>query len=685
MSRIPRFERTVLPNRAQPGFVQLAGHEQREQAREHRQTADTFLQAQSQTAQTTQNFLSLKRAQQRAEGAVYVNEQAIAFERKLIETQDQMRQNRQSNPGNFAKDYDKDLQELAAPLLEGAPTGEARNALNTTIGRIRNRTLEENKRWENTRRVEMHAESLERAQEDQSVLAYRAGREGRPLDAMLNSVEASAMAGSTFVAPEKVAQIHDTMKNGVTVSYLEGMAETSPDKAKSELSSGKYDDVLSVDDIQSIRKMADGEINRRSAKVRMEIEEDFQDITSAAKRGLKVPDENLDGLIERTKSAGMEKQHKALVSYKQIKNDVEDFAVMPLEEQQKILDSTRAQVEGGDLSQADTFIAYDDVLQTKKELIRSNPYEYYAGHEIIKEPQPLPFEDPQALAGELDNRRVSAQTVKDMDGVTLPLFTKEEVAQLQQMNKNLNQKQMAGMINTLDQALDDREMQALSQAIAPGDPILATATAVQNPIVAERILAGSKVKGAVTEADFRSDFLEEMDGAIVDPVVLEQAVEGAYAYYKDAQVRANDDAVTTDNKRMDETIKSIFGGIVEVDAGIGYPSSSVLPYIDGETGTYVDEIKLNDILSGITNDQLSELNGRLPVGVTGDEFSSSQILRETRWVTNGDGKYGLLDNKGDFLLDPETNRAYTVDARELEKIQKRMPSRAKVKSIKEGF
>lgn len=687
MGRIPEFTRTILPDRS----VGLAGVQaSRAQADIDAQNIEQNRNA----SQALQNKVTDYRLRDlEAKNTTWTNENVIEYKRQMSERLDQMRQERSGSPENFRKDFDKEMKDLADDFAKKAPSANAQQAIRGSMTEIRSRAFDTNIEWERRRKAEMYAESIERGAESLNVMSLRRGQNGESIDDLLNDADASAVAGSTIVSgPEKVAQIRDTMREGIITNYIEGLSEKRPGEAKKLLNSGKYDDDLEADQIQRLQGVIDSQIERNKAKVRLEINDDLKEFDQAARLGLKVPDTKINELIEKTSSAGMDKQTEQLRQYAQIQDDISEFAVQPLDEQrQQLEDIKRSIEEGGSLGSVPKYAALSEVYENKIKTIKTDPYAYYAAHNIIREPEPIDFSDAQGMAEEMQQRRTSVQQVADLDGVNLPLFTPQEIDRLKDVYDRASPTQAGALLQSFDTSLSPLEKQGLAQAIEPKSQILSAAIAVDDPITAATILSGSKAKGEVSAGDFRVTVNEELGGAITDPVALETAHEAIFAHYKQSALSAGDVSDAVDERRLTKSIEAVLGPVSEVDTKRGFGGvSKILSYRDHETKLWKSEDELNDILNGITDDILANTAEGIPIGPGGNQWTAEKVLNEGRFVSSGDGKYNIfvdgLNGGTDYIANKKM-LPYTIDARELETLYRKNPKRAKyqTQSIREGF
>lgn len=838
MARIPEFTRTVLPDRS-VGYARVAA------ARApYDQKAEEFAAVGRGVRQVENAFADYRVREAQAENATAVNESVVQYKKDMADKMDALRQERNARPENFHKDFDTEMTKLADDYAKKLPSEAARVAFRDSAGGLRGSVYDDNLRWERTRKVEMFGDSVERTAETLSSLAYRAGQRGQSVADLYRDAEATAVAGSTFVAPEKVENIKRTMKENIAEAELQGLVEAQPEKAYREIKRGRFsgvqgsfDDSVAfvmeeeggfvsddggkgptlyginseankeeyaqikalfdqgkTDEAQALAQQtykekywnaigadkldpkmalvafdaavnqgvgatkemlakAGGDVqrfielrreryqqtakrpgkgqylngwlnrldnlsqeinshglppekllqyqNRAKSAVQVNIADDIDDVNTAAKLGVKVEEGKLEDLIRRTSSVGMKKEAQALREFAALQPEVTRFAAASLVQQRDELNTLKTSVEGGNLAEVKKYEAFSKVMQTKQEMINSgDALGFYAAHDIVREPQALDFQNQASMTAELDQRRVSAQQIKDLDGFQASLFTKQEIQMLKSIYESSDAKQTSALLASLGNALKPAEVTAIARAVAPTSSTLAVAMATSNPATAEKIFAGTKLKGDVKEADVRAGVNDLIGGVIVDPGKAEPMQESIYALYKQLSFMAGDTSDVLDESRLEKAVGEIMGPMADIDTKWGWGGTSkVLSYRDETTGEWKDEDALNDILSGITDEQLKEANGSLPVAPVGgvdaprqrgmaggfaagkglklDEekarktgvYTAKMILNNSRFVSYGDGVYAAVIDGLGYLAD-EKGEVYQFDARKLEAIQR---------------
>jgi hypothetical protein len=844
--RIPEFTRTVLPDRAVgSAAIQVA-------RAPYDQAAEGYAQLQRGVRQTESVAVDYVSREAQAKNATWVNQSVIQYKKDMLDQMDARRTERESKPDGFHKEFDSEMEKNATNFLSNAPSEAARDAFRDSAANVRTSVYGDNQRWERERQVAMFGNSIEKSGQDLSSMAYRAGQRGLPIADLYRDADASAVAGSTFVAPEKVDQIRTTLKETIADSQAAGMVEAQPEEFIKQVSRGRFsgvqgsfeDALMFIQEVEGgfvsndsgkgptlyginseanpkayaemkalydagdtkgaqeiakktykeeywdaidagklspkmamvamdaavnqgvgatkeMLKKADGDpekmlalrreryeqtaknpakagnlkgwlnrldnlqeeittpglspdkINqykeRAKSAVRVTVMGDMQDIETAAKLGIQVEPSKIDDLIRRSTAVGLHKEAESLQDFKVLQPKTTAFAKESFVAQRTSLQTMKKEIEGGNLSRAKEYSALSTILQNKQEMVqKGDALAYYSAHNIVREPQPIDFGNPENLRHEIDQRRVSAQQIKQLDGLQVSLLGTSEIQSLKQIYESSEPKQMTQVLAGIGQSMTGSEITALSRAVAPTSSTLAVAIAAGNPAVSEKIMYGAKLKGDVKQGDIRDEVNSRLAGVLVDPSKADPIHDSIYAYYKQLSFMAGDTDAAVNIDRLEKAVTDIMGPIVSIDTKTGWGGEAkVLSYKDETTGSWKEEDAINDILFGITDEQLKAVNGGLPVapaggvgvsmvepsmrGLTGKAatnyakalaagnpelasrragvYNASMIRDNARFVSYGDGVYAAIIDGLGYLAD-DKGEVYKFDARALEKAQR---------------
>lgn len=665
MGNIPAFTRIVTPDRSLGGAAIDAARAKGDMA------AQRYQQAGMDIARANNTFTDYELQEARADNATWVNAQSIEYRKNLYDGIDQMRHDRQSSPLNFHKDFDKHATEIAQGYLDTAPSEAARAALQQQMGDLRTNFYDDNLKWTQERNLSIFGERMDNSADNLKIMAYRRGQQGGALEdsGIPQDIEATVVTGASFVAPEKLGNIRNTIQRDVVANYFEGMAEKNPAAAKELLASKKYDDALGAEGIQKAEIQIKKAEEQAQAEARVKVGGNVDDVQEAMKLGLAVPSEQVRSLAAQADAAGMKREAQSMRDYLVLQPKVEAFGKMPMVQQTAMVADTRRAIEqGGVFGRSDELAAYQTILKTKAAALESDPYSYYASAKVVPEPGALDYGDPSALAGELNARRASAQIVKDFDGIALPLFTKGEVSQMKTLLSSGDTAAASSiMMNRLGAALKPVEMQALGRQMAQESKTLAAVLANGDPLVGERILAGAALKGEVNTGEFREKVNTMLSGAVSAPEAFETAHDAIWSYYKQLSFAAGDSGKEIDDDRMQQAITDVVGPVVEIDrpGWFNGDASHVLSYRDTTTSAWVDGDQLNTTFEKLDDVALKTMGAGPAIGPNGLEWSAATLKEQARIVSAGDGIYAFIDDKGRYVTDAK-GAPLRVDARALE-------------------
>lgn len=432
---------------------------------------------------------------------------------------------------------------------------------------------------------------------------------------------------------------------------------SNPSAFLAEAKAGKWSD---LENLTKYIGAADNEIERLNAGARDEIREDAGKIADAAKLGLTIPRETIEGIAQRASSAGMEKEAVNLREYAVIQDDANEFALKSLTDQSREIEALKVKIESGNLDSVPKYEALAGVLDTKVKMLKTDPWAYYSAHDIVRSPEPMNLGNAQSVGQALEARRADIARVRELEGFDLPLIVPNEIDQLKTMYETGKPQQVATVLTSLGENLDLDGKRALSQAIALKEPMLAAAMN-QPPDVAMGILAGAKAHGDVTADKVRISVNEKLSGLVFDSETNESFHGAVYAYYKQLSLQAGDTAKEVNPGRLEKAIEDVVGKPVSISPKMGSPDSRILSYRD-DSGEYVSENKLEDILGSVTDPMLTGLNGELPYASDGDKVPAADIVKNARFLSAGDGKY-LAVYEGLGVVTYRDGRPYVFDAR----------------------
>lgn len=251
MGRIPVFSDYVAPQTAMGSSAIQVARAQGDQ------NAEAFGEVQRNAGQIDNTLSEFQLRQAQADNATAVNGAVIQYKKDLTDQQAAMQQERMANPTDFHKDFDQLAQQNTQSYLDSMPSDVAKTALQTSMAGVRGQMYDENLHWENTRKVDMYAGSVEKTAQNLGDIAYQRGLKGLPVDDLLRDGDANAIAGSTFIAPEKVQSVADKTKQTIYKGQLTGMITANPTHAL-QIINGQADTYNAFDQAASFVQKQEG-------------------------------------------------------------------------------------------------------------------------------------------------------------------------------------------------------------------------------------------------------------------------------------------------------------------------------------------------------------------------------------------------------------------------------------------
>jgi hypothetical protein len=185
-----------------------------------------------------------------AEETTAVNEAVIRKQKEDIDFIQTKQTEWQNNPTGYAKAIDAEMKKRNEQYMTTLPSSRAKEAFKQTAARIDLGTYEQAAKWEKTRGVEIIAGRLDNSLNNLGVVSYRAGKEGGSFDDVKRNLEATLVAASTVVAPEKLDELRRTNEKKLTLDYLTGKIDSDPNGVLRDLDSKKYDEMLGADGLE---------------------------------------------------------------------------------------------------------------------------------------------------------------------------------------------------------------------------------------------------------------------------------------------------------------------------------------------------------------------------------------------------------------------------------------------------
>lgn len=406
------------------------------------------------------------------------------------------------------------------------------------------------------------------------------------------------------------------------------------------------------------------------------IREEATKIETAAKMGLVMDESVIRGLESKARGAAMPEVADSLARYADTQIEARDFAVQSTADQRARLKELGDEIEGGNLSKVDEYEAVSGVYKTKFEMVeKGEAWEYYSAHDVIKEPEPIDFNNPESVSLGIDQRRKDMDLIYNLEGTAIPVLTGAEIKGLKQMYQDGTADVVASTISTLSASLRPGERRSLAQQFDKADAPMIAAAMGQPVDVSEGILAGAKLEDVVSPKVVKETINSKLEGYVYDAEAYTGATQAINAYYKHLSILEGDMTSDLDRDRMDRAIEEVLGKPEEISV-FGNPSK-ILLYRD-EQGNFVKPSHVEDVLERMSSRAIEKSGGAYPVTSNGDWIDVEEIKKKATFITTGDGKFiaeytGLgmiMSNKGGpFEFDIRAIESNLTD----EKRRRRLP------------
>lgn len=226
MSKIPEYTNTVIGNRQTPNLydpqrIEMAGA-----------TANAI----SKAADMVVKFDKDRQ----------INDYNLALiqnEKQKVELVDKLKKDFEGNPEGFTKTANEALTELDK-TFSASFSGDVRRKFELDSQRTNLGILERNMAWQADRMSKIQVQKLDQASKDIGALAFRYGSDGIGFDEIKKNIDSTIFAASNVLPSDRLSSLKDALYSDATTTWLSGMAQKNPIKAKKMIDSGAYDKTL---------------------------------------------------------------------------------------------------------------------------------------------------------------------------------------------------------------------------------------------------------------------------------------------------------------------------------------------------------------------------------------------------------------------------------------------------------
>lgn len=601
--------------------------------------------------------------ERQAINATKLNKSMLDYQKDLMLESERLQQENMATPEGFATMFEERSKEIARQYEESFSDRDVKRAFADNVGNIQLKYFNQNLNWQRDRNVTLAAERLEDAAQSINTMAFRGG----DINELFKEAEASAVAGSTFLAPEVVENQLETMKRGIVLSRLDGMVDKGQvGQAKALLDSKKYDDYLGAEGlsraykaIETKRKQIESEFKAAETKT---LKQEYSNFNDAFSLGVIPSQEVVTQMKDRARSLGMDDVVKDIDMKLNTHGTVNTFVKdLPIAEQQQALaskmESLRANPSEENIFE---YKALAKAYENKVNQIQSgNGMAYYESIGLIPKQEPIDVTQPNNVVQVYEQRRVAQQAILQREGVTVPLFSKAEAQGMAQFYEQLPVKDRRNYITAITANLDKNEASQLAGVVAAEQPALAGILALskENPRLAEKAIKGSMLENKISsKRDVYSRMVQTIGSAVDDPRALNSSMDVIRDAYEQSLVENGKQV--DDFDLLDEVIEDAFGEIVS------FGNSNVLPFRKDD-GQFVEPLEFQKMVNDLNVNLIQNRTQSIPyIGgrpITDEELN--EALFSWEMVTVGDGKYQLR-NGNDVLVD-EKGAPFVFDMKHL--------------------
>ena len=594
---------------------------------------------------------------------IKLNDSVISYKKDMADLADTMRSENMATPEEFATRFSEQSKELAKRYQEGLDSREAKQAFDLTQKEIDLSAYQSNLSCQRERSVQNMATALEDSQQKLEALAYRGG----DVDKLINDMKASSIAAQGLLSPEQVDNYLDKGTASIVGSKIDSLLNSGQTSAaKALLDSGKYDSILGGDGLASGYNAIETKRKQQNAEFKAaetnKLSDEYGAFTQAYQLGVIPPESQVQEMRSRAVSLGKSsvvedidmrlKTHGAVNSF--VKNtDIAGQQSVLAEKMESVRNNpTKENIfEYKSLAQA-----YDNKI---KHIQAGNGMAYYEDIGLIPRQEPIDVTQPDSVIDSFAQRRVAQRAIQQREGVTVPLFTKQEAQGMAQHYKDLPIKDKRNYILSMTANLNKEEASQLASVVAEDQPSLAGILALskENPKLAEEAIKGSMLENKISsKGDVYGRMVQSIGSAVDDPRALNSSMDVIRDAYEQRLIKSGKQV--DDFGLLDEVIEEAFGEV------ISFGNSNVLPFRK-EDGQFVDTLEFQQNINDINVNLLENKNKNIPfIGgrpITDNELK--EAIFNWEMVTVGDGVYQIRN--GNDILVGENGAPYIFDMKNL--------------------
>lgn len=341
---------------------------------------------------------------------------------------------------------------------------------------------------------------------------------------------------------------------------------------------------------------------------------------------------------------------------------ITNLSKLSIDEQQQALTKIREQTisnpsEGALLR----FDAIQDAVATNSKLFEKDPLGYYQKQGFINDDKinladPSLQADPTKLTEMLQKRSFNVQAIKEHHGVELPILNDDELTNLSNSIKGIEQGDITGLtaIEQITQSVMPTQTMALAKQLhKKGHKDLSVVFAMygsQRPEVANQILQGQSLEKTISKPKFVESLAEKIGKNTKDPAFISKHIDIIRNVYT-ARAQANNIFdKDIDNDLLESVIEDLAGPNLDVDTG----NSTTVFAQQKSDGSFTTANEIENVVDFIKKnpDAFTQITGQTFHSYTGQQLTMDNIVDE---LSNFEIVNGTANNY-EFILrgdDPE--------------------------------
>lgn len=566
------------------------------------------------------------------------------FELENMRREEELAKTEFENDEDVSRAYVNDLQLRGDQFAESIPSS-MRDQFTADYARMQQRFLQSGMQ-EQSRRVGVRAKlNLDQTVDNATNILSRDPSRYDEVASLITE-QVDALPGLDL---DKAAT-KDAYLDSLKLVQLNTIASNNPYEFKKRFESGEFDDVAKANAVydKALNKIEQKQREAVAAN-KQKLNEQYKNFDRYYQSGVEFPNEEAKKIAENARALGNENMARDIEMKIQTKGLISEFVPMSLQEQSQKVETAllKAQTE----RTPEALYQYQELAKSYDNKIRQiqsgNALNYYAEIGVIDQVDLIDYSDAESIAASLSQRRMAQLSISELEGVRVPMITKNEMKEFASFYDSLpvGDKYNFLLNFSTNESISPEDVSDMAQLIASEEPQLATVLAVikDAPMQAEKILSGAIRDVELPSTDIADILLPEYKTAISDdPEAFNQISRAVGNMAKELAFKEGTTVVKSDHIKT--AAKSIMG------EPITYKGESLLSFRKDD-GDFVSSSEFKKITNEMTVEKLIDKLKDAPYinGKQIDNETLQESLKSFDFKTWGDGQY-ILTNQGDVLV-----------------------------------